>query len=158
MIKFIKFFSRRFFKDNKEIISYNKGISDENKRQRENRAETRRIILEVNFPIGDVFISIGNEWNSLHLVKIIGYNREIPIGRDLLSNKEYVLFSTLIKYSNSMISLLKKLNPYERYSLLNKQNSILDRKDKIEDQDCLFENELSELEFIKLYNKEKCNE
>lgn len=134
---------------------YIKGEHDENLRERASREKTRRFTLEINYPVGEIFISIGNEWNAMHLIEIIGYDGELPIGRDILSNNEYILFSTLIKYSESMISALKKLTPYERYGICHQKVSILDREDKIEEQDCLFENELSAIEFIALFNKEK---
>lgn len=114
------------------------------------KEEDRRIMLESKYPINDLFISIGNEWNSMGIVRIIGYNGNIPIGYDLILKKEVLLCCSLIPYSASMVKTLKKLTPYERYGIANKRSKILDRKDKIENEDMLFQNELSADKLIEL--------
>lgn len=86
------------------------------------------------------------------IVEIKGYDGGIPFGIDITTNKELLLFSNLMPYSESMVRTLKKLDPYERYAISSQKNNILDREDKIEDNNYLFENELSADDFIKSYN------
>lgn len=111
--------------------------------------------MKCQYPIGSFFITVCNEWHAMTIVEIKGYDGRIPFGTDILTKKDLLLFSNLMPYSESMIRTLKKLDPYERYAISSHKNHILDRKDKIEDKNCLFENELSADDFIDALNSYK---
>lgn len=124
-----------FFKKQINIIkiqNHNIGYNLSKIEQIEDLKKFKRIEMETKYPIGDIFISICNEWESMSIVEITGYfNDSLPVGLDILTGKEYTLFSNLVPYSEKAVLLLKKLDPYERYALNSSCFHYLERKDKI---------------------------
>lgn len=77
--------------------------------------------------IGGTAICVSNEWDENNLIhgEIKGFfdgEQRIPIILDQLSGKEFVCMGITIPYHESMLSALEKLNPFERYSMLNAKN------------------------------------
>lgn len=131
---FFKIFSFLFKEEitNIKTSSYNEGYKKCQKDNFKSYKKSKIIEIETTYPIGQLFITICNEWESLSVVEIIDYfNETIPVGKDIITGKEYTIFSNLIPYSEKAIILLKKLNPYERYALSSSCLHYLDRQDKI---------------------------
>jgi hypothetical protein len=119
---------------------------------KERDEKLRKDIFISKYPIGDIFISIGNEWQAMRIVEIIDHKTEkgmLPITRDISTEEEFLDFSILINYSEGVLRLLHRLNPFERYSLISKSD-ILD-KVYIYNKES-FDNEPSLDEYIKSYN------
>lgn len=136
------FFSKQI--NRVKTISFNDGYSLANKTHSEEYKKSRIIQTKVNYPIGGLFITVCNEWESMTIVQITSYfNDNIPVGIDLVSNEVLTLFCNLVPYSEKALHILKGLNPYERYALVSGSMHYLDREDKNPTNGCEFENELS---------------
>lgn len=93
--------------------------------------ERNRLIRESELiPVGSKVISIGNEWEEMIVGTIRGYERELPIVFDELSQEEFLCFSVTVPYHDGLLNALLKLNPYERFALITggKHNYIFDKK------------------------------
>lgn len=128
------------------------------KEKRESEFETRLNIFASQYEVGDYFISVTNEWSKIRVVRIIkhetfGKKDQMPISvvKDVFSGEELLSFSVLIPFSVSVLSALKKLNPFERYAIATKQIELIDDKEKRGDYD--EENTLDEL--VAAYEKDK---
>lgn len=138
---------------------FSEGINEEQRRRDESHSIQKKYFYEHG-----VFINIGNEWQKMDVVEIIGFdlkNNDIPTVKSLVNGKEYITFAILVPYSEAMVKILKKLNPYERYDILTKaKNCMSDEKNGKEiltkDDDLFhFKYEASEEELIKAGNKAK---
>lgn len=138
---------------------FSEGIHEEQRRRDESHSIQKQYFYEHG-----VFINIGNEWQKMDIVEILGFDiksDDIPTVKSLVDGKEYITFATLIPYSEAMVKILKKLNPYERYDLLTKaKHCMSDEKDGKEiltkEEDSFhFKNEASEEELIKAGNSFK---
>jgi hypothetical protein len=119
-------------------------------KERDNKL--RKDIFISKYSIGDIFISIGNEWQAMRIVEVIDHKFEkgmLPITRDISTGEEFLDFSCLINYSEGIIKTMKKLSPFERYTAITGQD-ILDKKYIYNKEG--FDNEPSSEEYIKSYN------
>lgn len=141
-------------------LSKEEGFSEGIKEAQRRRDESHSIQKQYFYEHG-VFINIGNEWQKMDVVKILGFyikSDDIPTVKSLVDDKEYITFATLIPYSEAMVKILKKLTPYERYDLVTKtKHCMSDTKNgkKIltkEEDSFHFNNEASEEELIKVGN------
>lgn len=142
-----------FFKKqlNAEIQSANRIAINDYKKQQE---QSKIITLKATYSEEDIFITISNEWNRLCLVKVVDFDKNIPIVIDLYTGKTFLCFSILKPFNSEVLKIVKTLNPYERYSLISKFDSILDKPILIDKSDPEhFDNELSFEELIELYQK-----
>ena len=86
----------------------------------------QRNATKVNFPKETLFISISNEWTPLSLVEVVDYmenkHSTLPIIKDLQTNEEFIGFTKLMPYSDALITLLKPMNPFQRYTVVTGQD------------------------------------
>jgi hypothetical protein len=110
--------------------------------------------IECNYPIGDLFIAIQNEWTPMDVFIITDYQKIgsscIPVGESVIDGNTCMLMSKLMYYSDDMVRLLKKLDPYERYALCANYPSIIGKPKTDSDTIIPFENELSADAIIEL--------
>lgn len=104
---------------------YLKGL-DEAKKIYEATREYRR---ETLFSVGNKVIVIPNEWSDPLVGFIEGFLEtkngpsDVPVVKDLLTDKLYNAFGLVIPYSPEILEALLKLDPFERYSLATSQTS-----------------------------------
>jgi hypothetical protein len=93
---------------------------------------TRSVAVQINYPVGTAVIGISNEWDDMTIGRITGYEEsmpEIPIVKNFIDGKEYIMFSVLIYFDKEILETLCKLNPYERYNIACR-GLVIVRKDK----------------------------
>lgn len=90
---------------------YNRGVEAA---RHSNRA-SRSIIRMLETPVGSLQIA-QNSNDPMDIVEITGFsdNGDIPLGRSILTGKEFILFCSLFDYSPEMVVALSKLEAHER--------------------------------------------
>jgi hypothetical protein len=115
----------------------NTALYDYKIQEKKKAIEDKHTIYRSSFPKGKLFISISNEWVPLLLVEIIDYHIKgssiLPIIKDIRTQEVFLGFSKLIPYSEAMLSILLKLDPFQRYSVttgidITNKSLILEKK------------------------------
>jgi hypothetical protein len=108
--------------------------------------------IRCNYPIGDLFIAIQNEWTPMDVLVITDYQQcgssHIPVGKSVINGESRLLMSKLMNYSDDMIRVLKKLDPYERYAVCANYPSIIGESKTDSNLITPFEEELTTDEII----------
>lgn len=109
----------------------------ERSKERKTKAQADKIsCFQAEYPTNTLFISISNEWSPVILVEIIDYmikgSSILPIIRDVRTQEEFISFTKLITYTEPLLSIIKPLSPFERYSLvtgtdITKKTLIIDK-------------------------------
>lgn len=102
-------------------------------------------IFQLSFPPEKLFISISNEWEPLMIVTIVDYHTQgisiLPIIEDIKTKDQYMGFTKLLPYSEAMISILRPLNPFERYTVTTgtdiTDKSLITNPDGVKNEDSL---------------------
>lgn len=127
--------------------SFNKGFEE----ARLDQQRIRDFELELrmkNFlhPGGEVLV-VSNEWESGNLLhgKVVGFDAkftDLPMVKDYRTGEVFFCSGLVVPYHPELHAALKKLNPFERYSMLtargvNSAESYIFDKNKIE-PDCAY--------------------
>jgi hypothetical protein len=132
----------------------NMALSNRLSQTKEKEKNDKVMVFECTYPPNKLFISISNEWSPIMLVEVVDYLIKgysiLPIIKNIEDQETYIGFTKLIPYTEPLISIIKPLNPFERYSIVT-GTDITDKKliiDKVG-----VENELSLEEFIESANQ-----
>lgn len=96
----------------------------------EEALKTKNEITKILFPIGEKFLTVGNDFEvnpnakTYDILEVIGYTeitqekRLTPVFKDV-NGEEYISFSIKLKYSSELEETLKMLTAKQAYKLLS---------------------------------------
>lgn len=127
--RILNFFGLTTIKDARERynLGFSTGVSSERDRQINLRQKLELSCLKLM--IGKPVICVGNEWEDLviGIVTDIDFitqaKNPIPIVKDILTGKEFITFAKVMPFTMQRFNALVKLDPYERWSVIDNQNS-----------------------------------
>lgn len=105
---------------------YLDGINTERARQIESREHIK--LVEMQSLVGKAVIGVSNEWENpligtvIKLEMITRANQPIPVVRCAVTGKEFITFCKVMPFTMQRFEALMKLNPYERWCLVDNQN------------------------------------
>lgn len=120
-MSFIKNIASKYIQE-----AYDKGIKQGKKEEFEKTNEFKETAKKIFYEHG-AFIGISNEWQKMDIFEIVSFpfGNEITEVKSLIDGEIYINFSPLVPYSEGMVKILKKLNPYERYDLVTQTRHCL---------------------------------
>lgn len=118
-LRFVKQFARDAF---------NNGYEQRRAEYTRTREIEREIRAEHFFHVGGDVITVSNEWDSTNLIhgQIVGFderNPDIPLVKDYKTGETYFCMGITVPYHPELLAAFKKLNPFERYSILNSRTA-----------------------------------
>lgn len=105
---------------------YLEGMTVQRERDIQQREEYK--LADMKMMIGKPVIGISNEWENPVIGTVIGIEfitqaqQPIPIVRCAITGKEFITFSKVMPFTMQRFEALMKLNPYERWCLVDNQN------------------------------------
>lgn len=133
---------------------FHKGYETRRHESIESARRSSNLEKEALLKEGSLFIGCPNEWMDFVIgpVKYFGPH-DVPMVEDILTGKIMGCPMRLIPYSKEILSVLVRLNPYERYCLITSSHCtsaaqyIFDKPVSLEDSNSLTSSEILEAKF-----------